>query len=130
MKNSIIAGNVGNTPEIRLNKDGKEFASFSIAAKVGKRTDWVQVTCNGALVDIVRNYVQKGASLVVSGLPSVSAYINKDGIPVGIEKLFADKLEILSSKKSDISESSSNDTTTVNAEGGVNSTVDESEEFV
>ena len=64
MKKIIITGNVGRDPEMRADQTGGQFASFSVGVSVGTKqnpkTDWVDVTCNGKLSDIARNFIKKG----------------------------------------------------------------------
>ncbi len=127
MKQLTIAGNVGKDPEIRADKQGNPFATFSLAVKIGKRVDWVQVTCGGGLSEIVRNYVKKGATLVIVGTSSVSAYIDKNGEAIGVERLYAINLEILSARNSDNSKLSPEDNLTANMTENMSEAGDNSE---
>ena len=111
MKKIIITGNVGRDPEMRADQTGGEFASFSVGVSVGTKqnpkTDWVDVTCNGKLSDIARNYIKKGTKVLVEGFPSVNAYINRENKPVGTLRVYANSIELLS-KRDDLA---SGDTT-------------------
>lgn len=115
MKKLIVTGNVGKNPEIRADQDGNYFANFSLAVKVGTkekpRTDWIQVACSGKLVDVVTNYVKQGSKLLIDGKASVSAYLNKNGEAVAVQKLYADTIEFISNKESDDVISDSSDET-------------------
>ncbi len=104
MKKIIITGNVGRDPEMRAYQNGGEFASFSVGFSVGvsvgtkqnPKTDWVDVTCNGKLSDVVQNYIKKGSKILVEGFPSVNAYINKENKPVATLRIYASNIELLS----------------------------------
>lgn len=103
MKRIILTGNVGRDPQIRSAQDGAEFAAFSVGVSVGTKqnpkTDWVDISVNGKLVDIVRNHVRKGSKLLIDGFPSVNAYLNKENKPMATLKVFANTIEFLASKK-------------------------------
>ena len=100
MKRLTITGNIGRDPELRLDPSGNQFATFSVAVPVGTKTnpktDWIDVSCNGKLAEVACTYTKKGTKVLVDGYPSVNAYINKDNIPVGTMRLYANSIEILS----------------------------------
>jgi single-strand DNA-binding protein len=105
MKKMIITGNVGRDPELRADASGNQFVTFSVGVSVGTKqnpkTDWIEVSCGGRLVDVTRNYVKKGSKLLIEGFPSTNAYINRENKPVATLRLNANNLEFLSSKKDD-----------------------------
>lgn len=105
MKKIIITGNVGRDPELRADQAGNSFATFSVGVFVGTKqnpkTDWVEVSCNGKLSDLARNYIKKGTKLLIEGFPSVNAYINKDNQPVGTLRVYANVIELLSRREGD-----------------------------
>lgn len=100
MKRMTITGNLGRDPELRVDPSGAQFTTFSVAVPVGNKsnpkTDWVDVSCNGKLAEIAYTYAKKGTKVLVDGYPNVNAYINKDNIPVGTLRLYANSLELLS----------------------------------
>jgi single-strand DNA-binding protein len=105
MKKLIITGNIGQDAKVLSSQSGEYFATFSVAVSVGTKsnpkTDWVDVTCNGKLVDVAKNYVKKGGKILVEGFPTVNAYINKDNVPVAQLKLHANTIELLSRPEQD-----------------------------
>jgi single-strand DNA-binding protein len=115
MKKIIITGNLGRDPEKRADQQGNTFATFSVGVAVGTKdkpkTDWVDVSCGGKLADVVCTYLKKGAKVLVSGFPSVNAYMNKENQAVGTLRIYADDIEFLSAK-SEIN--TQEDTTTAN----------------
>ena len=73
-----LIGNVGNDPEFRFTKDGKEFSVFSLATTESwkdrhsgvkkERTEWHRIIVfSEGLVSIVRTFVQKGSKLFIEG---------------------------------------------------------------
>jgi len=103
MKKIIITGNVGRDPELRADQAGSTFATFSVGVSVGTKqapkTDWVDVSCNGKLADIARNYVKKGTKILVEGFPTANAYINRENKPVATLRIYANNLELLSKRE-------------------------------
>lgn len=103
MKKIIITGNVGRDPEMRADQTGGQFASFSVGVSVGTKqnpkTDWVDVTCNGKLADLARNYIKKGSKILVEGFPSVNAYVNRENKPVGTLRVYANNIEFLGKRE-------------------------------
>lgn len=110
MKKIIVTGNVGRDPELRADQNGNQFATFSVGVSVGTKqnpkTDWVDITCNGKLADVARNYVKKGAKLLVEGFPSVNAYINKENKAVGTLRISASNFEFIGSRQENSDDSS------------------------
>jgi single-strand DNA-binding protein len=105
MKKLTITGNLGRDPELRINPEGNSFATFSVAVSVGskdnRRTDWIDVSCNGRLAEVVTTYAKKGNKVLVDGFPSVGAYINSENIPTAVQRLYAYSVEILNRAERD-----------------------------
>ena len=102
MKKIIVTGNLGRDPEKRTDPSGNQFATFSVGVAVGNKenpkTDWVDVSCNGKLSELAGTYLTKGAKVLVTGFPSVNAYVNKENKAVGVLRIYADSIEFLSAK--------------------------------
>jgi single-strand DNA-binding protein len=86
----ILVGNLGRDPEIRTTQDGREIANLNIATSeswkdksTGERkekTEWHRVVIfNDNLVNVVKNYVKKGAKLYIEGSLQTRKYTDKDG---------------------------------------------------
>ncbi len=105
MKKIIITGNVSKGPDLRADQNGNHFAIFSVAVPVGTkanpRTDWVDVICNEKLADVARNYIKKGTKILVEGFPNAHAYINRENQPIAILRIYANIIELLSSREND-----------------------------
>lgn len=87
----MLIGNVGRDPEIRATQDGREIANIALATSeswkdknTGERkekTEWHRVVIfNDGLVNVVKNYVKKGAKLYIEGALQTRKWTNKDGV--------------------------------------------------
>ena len=105
MKKLICTGFCGKNPESRANQQGETFVTFSLGVSVGTKdkpkTDWLEISCNDKLAEIVENYVTKGSKLLIEGFPSTDAYINKDGKAISTMRLRAYTIEFIGSKQED-----------------------------
>ena len=107
-----LIGHLGQNPEIRSTKDGKEIASFSIATTESwkdkqtserkDKTEWHNITAFGAVVGVIKNYVKKGSKLYIEGKLETSKYTDKQGVEKYTTKVilqgFGSKLLMLDSK--------------------------------
>jgi single-stranded DNA-binding protein len=61
MKKLLIFGNLGRDPELMKDSNGNEFATFVVAVEGSKKyeskSEWIEVSCTGKLVDVVTRYV-------------------------------------------------------------------------
>lgn len=107
----ILIGNVGKDPEIKTTQDGKMIANFSIGitetwkekatGEKKQKTEWVNVSAFGNIVQIVDLYVKKGTKVYIEGKIQTTKY-DKDGQTHYSTKVilqgFDSKLELLSPK--------------------------------
>ena len=82
MLNSVVlAGNLGNDPDIHFNSEGEPIASFSLAFKAGKKkTGWIKVTAFNKLASIAETHLHKGAKIAVSGVLDYSQWETNEGV--------------------------------------------------
>lgn len=82
MFKAAAIGNLGSDPETR-HVDSGTVCSFSLACNVGSKdkphTEWVRVSCWGALADVAGRYLAKGRSCYVEGRLTSRSYEGKDG---------------------------------------------------
>jgi single-strand DNA-binding protein len=87
----ILVGNVGQDPEIRSTQDGREIANFSLATSdswkdknTGEKrdkTEWHRIVIfSQGLVNIVKNYVKKGAKLYIEGSIQTRKWTDSQGV--------------------------------------------------
>jgi len=96
---TIIEGNVGKEPEARFLPDGTAIANFSVAVQDGKEhTEWFRVAAYRQQADVVREYVNKGDRILVSGRMRTKEY-EKNGEKQRSTELVADRVDLLERKK-------------------------------
>jgi single-strand DNA-binding protein len=84
-----ILGNTGRDVELRYTPQGLPVANFSVASNtvrntpqgVQKKTDWYNVTAFGKQAETLAKHLQKGASILVRGKLSLSAWETRSGEP-------------------------------------------------
>ncbi len=85
-----LIGNLGRDPEIRSTQDGREIANLSVATSeswkdksTGERkekSEWHRVVVfNDGLVNVVKNYLKKGAKVYIEGALQTRKWTNKEG---------------------------------------------------
>ena len=86
----ILIGNLGNDPEIRTTQNGKELANFSIATSESwkdketgerkERTEWHRIVIfSPGLVNIVKQYLNKGSKVYIEGALQTRKWEDNDG---------------------------------------------------
>lgn len=89
MQKIMLMGNVGRDPEIRMTRDGKEVASFSVAVtekwkdQSGQRqesTEWFKISVFGKQTNVVRYYIKKGSKLFIEGKIKSEKWTDKNGV--------------------------------------------------
>lgn len=105
MKRLTVTGNMGRDAEMRIDPNGHQFATFSVGINVGNKanpkTDWIEVSCNGKLAEVITMYGKKGRKVLVDGFPHVQAYLNKDNVPAASLRMYANSIELLSKWQDD-----------------------------
>ena len=95
MNQCILTGNLGNDPEIHFAQDGTQIAVFSMAFRsFGDKTNWIKVSCNNKLAQVVETYLHKGAKVAVSGLIDQTKW-ETDGTTRTSFRVLANQIEFL-----------------------------------
>lgn len=86
MKQITIAGRVGRDAELKQSKNGKSFASFSVAVDCGKDSNgekrpsvWFDCTLWERRAEALGPHIRKGSFVVVTGDVDARAYIPNGG---------------------------------------------------
>lgn len=118
MNNTILLGRLTNKPELRTTPNGKSVAKFSIATNEsytdgnGERkqiTDFHNVVAWGRQAEVIEQYCEKGAQLLVRGRSTTRSYEDKDGNKRYIHEVILKDFEFIGgNKKSEGGESRSN----------------------
>ena len=106
MNKHLIAGNVGNDPEIKKLESGMTIAKMSIAVNEYKKnketgegekvTAWFSIVAFGKLAELCEAYVKKGKKILVIGKVSIREYLAEDGSKRYFTETIADEIEFLS----------------------------------
>lgn len=109
----IVAGNVGNDPEMRYTPSGQAVTSFSVATnrtytnsndQQVKETVWFRVSAWGKLAETTSQYLRKGSKVLVEGRLTADASGNprtfqrKDGTTGASFEISAATVRFLSSR--------------------------------
>lgn len=105
----MLIGNVGKDPDVRYLDNGVAVASFPLATtergyklqngtEVPERTDWHNIVLWRGLAEIAEKYVRKGDKLFIEGKIKTRSYDDQNGIKRYITEIFADTMEMLSSR--------------------------------
>ena len=97
MLNSVVlAGNLGNDPDIHFNSEGEPIASFNLAFRASKqRTGWIRVTAFSKLAEITEKHLHKGAKIAVSGVLDHSQWETNEGVKRSAIQMIAHNLEFI-----------------------------------
>ena len=119
----ILIGNVGQDPEIRATKDGRELANFSLATtenwkdkSTGERqskSEWHRIVVfSQGLVGIIKNYVKKGSKLYIEGQLQTRKWTDNNGVEKYTTEVvlqnFNSSIQMLDSRNSDSGNSYNN----------------------
>ena len=97
MLNSVVlAGNLGNDPDIHFNSEGEPIASFNLAFRAGKKkTGWIKVTAFNKLAEITEKHLHKGAKIAVSGVLDHSQWETNEGAKRSAIQMIANNIEFI-----------------------------------
>lgn len=103
MLKGIVTGNVGSDVELKMNKSGQKYASFSVAHDRGRNTPtvWVRVAWMDGADSPLLPYLKKGAKVTVIGDLTVSPYMDRAGAPAAGIDLYAREVEMVLFAKRD-----------------------------
>lgn len=108
----LLIGNVGKAPTIANTKDGKEIATFTLATSESWKdknsgekksvSEWHKIVVySPGLVNLVKNYVNKGSKLYIEGKIKTRSYKDKDGVEKYITEIllqgYEGKIQLLGS---------------------------------
>jgi single-strand DNA-binding protein len=103
----IVAGNLGQDPEVRYLTNGDAVANFSVAVsenwknaagEAQERTEWFRVVCFKRQAEIAGEYLRKGAQVLVEGKMQTRKYQAQDGTDRYVTELRADTFKMLGSR--------------------------------
>ena len=125
MKRLTIIGNIGMDSIVKDSQDGNQFVVSSVAVKIGTKdnpkVEWIELIFNDKFVDFASNYIVKGTKVFIEGFPSINSYPSKTGEIIAKQRIYVEKVELLSKslRTSDHSDSDSLDEIASNDEANV-----------
>jgi single-strand DNA-binding protein len=116
---SQLIGRLGRDPDVRFTGEGKAVANLAVATTESwkdkasgerqQKTEWHRVVLFGALAEIARDYLKKGALVMLEG-PIRTRKWQKDGVDQYTTEIHADTMKMLSGKSDNFSGSSTTST--------------------
>ena len=103
----LLAGNLGNDPELRYTANGTPVGSFSLAissktkadGKEEERVEWVRIVCFTSVAETCSKYLGKGDAVFVMGKVKTRKFTDKDGADKKVTEIIADRVQFLVLKK-------------------------------
>jgi len=103
MNKVILAGNLGQKPEIRETKGGMKVGNFSVATNERVKRDgeyvdetqWHRVVVFGKEAENCERFLDKGSKVLVEGRLRVSDYEDKEGNKRKSIEILSDRVEFL-----------------------------------
>lgn len=113
MNKVLLIGNLTSEPQLRYTANNIPVASFTIAVNRNrtkedgtKETDFINIIVWNKRAENVKNYLDKGSKVGISGRLQVRKYQNERGENRYVTEVVADEVEFLNSKKSGLDEKS------------------------
>lgn len=113
MNKVLLIGNLTSEPQLRYTANNIPVASFTIAVNRNrtkedgtKETDFINIIVWNKRAENVKNYLDKGSKVGISGRLQVRKYQNERGDNRYVTEVVADEVEFLNSKKSGLDEKS------------------------
>lgn len=125
----MLIGNVGKEPDVHYYDKDQAVAQFSLATtergyklqngtQVPERTDWHNIVLLRGLAKIAEKYIHKGDKLYIEGRIRYRNTSDKYGRQRFITEIYAENLELFSSRCSSIRESITNEDFSANSKEG------------
>ena len=113
MNKVLLIGNLTSEPQLRYTANNIPVASFTIAVNRNrtkedgtKETDFINIIVWNKRAENVKNYLDKGSKVGISGRLQVRKYQNERGENRYVTEVVAEEIEFLNSKKSGLDEKS------------------------
>jgi single-strand DNA-binding protein len=96
LNQTVLAGNLGQDPEIFFTSEGDPIAKFSLAFKASKKkTGWIKVTCFGRLAEITEKHLHSGARVGVIGTLNENKWETDEGVKRSNHEILCNSLEFI-----------------------------------
>ena len=116
-----LLGHAGKEPDVRHLDNGMAVANFTLATtekgyktrdgkEIPDRTEWLNIVMWKGLAEIAEKYIHKGDKLYIEGKIRTRSYDAPDGSKRYVTEIFADSMEMLSSKNKEAEKQTENNT--------------------
>ena len=106
----ILMGHTGKDPEVKVFENGGVVAQFTLATtkrafktkdgkEIPERTEWHNIVLSNGLAKVAEQYIKKGDKLYIEGELRTRSYEDGNGVKRYITEIYANNMEMLSSKK-------------------------------
>jgi single-strand DNA-binding protein len=105
---AIIAGHLGQDPEVKYMPSGAAVANISVATTESwkdkstgekqERTEWHRVIFFGRLAEVVGEYLNKGSQVYVEGRLQTRKWTDKNGVERYTTEIVANEMQMLGGK--------------------------------
>lgn len=122
----LLAGNIGNDPEMVNTRGGTKITDFRLATSRPKRTDgkvvkgengyaeqdteWHRIKCFNGLAETVQKHCVKGMKVAVRGRVHYTRWTDNEGIERYSSEIIADAIDFLAWPKRDAAGNQTEDT--------------------
>ena len=114
-----LLGHVGKEPDVRHLDSGMAVANFTLAItdkgyktkdgiEIPDKTEWLNIVMWNKLAEIAEKYIHKGDKLYIEGKIRTRSYDAPDGSKRYVTEIFADSMEMLSSKNKEAEKQTEN----------------------
>ena len=104
MNSVILMGRLTADPEVRYNKDGDAFGSYTLAVDRrykkdgGQETDFIRCVMFGKTAEFAEKWLKKGTRMIVRGRIQTGSYTNREGKKVYTTDVVVEEQEFAQTK--------------------------------
>lgn len=108
LNKTMLIGNLGRDPELRVMPDGRAVATFSVATtdkwkdresgEAKEKTEWHRVVFYGGLAEVARDFAGKGRQVYVEGKQRTRKWTDQAGVERYTTEVVGQELILLGPK--------------------------------
>lgn len=111
MNKTILIGNVGGTPEVKVLESGTKVANFSLATNENytkkdgtkvEQTEWHRLEVWGNLANVAETIIKKGDRICIEGKIRTEKWEDKEGNARTSVKIKVERIELLGKRREEV----------------------------
>ncbi len=111
MNKTILIGNVGGTPEVKVLESGTKVANFSLATNENytkkdgtkvEQTEWHRLEVWGNLANVAETIIKKGDRICIEGKIRTEKWEDKEGNARTSVKIRVERIELLGNRREQV----------------------------